>query len=246
MQSERVVVITGAGGGVGSLLVERFLVNGDTVVATDTVVERLDDLADRHGRDGRLLTQAADVASEDDVRAFAGVVEQKLGRVEVLINCAGFFPYTPFGELTADSWRRVIDVNLTGAFLIVSTFLPLMKDRGWGRIVSFGSGTMFDGTRNQAPYVAAKAGLVGFSRSLAREVGGYGITVNVITPGLTLTPVVRESAPPEVIAAQVERRAIQRDEQAQDLVGPTFFLASPAADFVTGQTLNVDGGNFFI
>src|SRR3954469_7629737 len=125
MRSGRVVVITGGAGGVGSLLVERFLANGDAVVATDAVADGLERLADRHGRDGKLLTQPADIASEGDVQALAGVVEEQLGRVEVLINCAGYFPYMPFEELDVATWRRVVDINLTGAYLTARAFLPL-------------------------------------------------------------------------------------------------------------------------
>lgn len=244
MQSNRVVVITGAAGGVGAFLVERFLTNGDTVIATDTRDEALHKL--REGRDdaATLITSTADISQEEDCAALAAVARDQTGRVDVLINCAGFFPIVSFEEMSPDDWRQVIDINLTGAFLMTHAMLPLMKDRGWGRIVNFGSGSVFDGTRGQAHYVAAKAGMVGFSRSLAREVGGYGITVNVVTPGLTVTKAVRESFPAEILEAQRDGRALQRDEEPEDLVGPVFFLASPDADFVTGQTLNVDGGKF--
>lgn len=154
----------------------------------------------------------------------------------MLINCAGYFPFLPFEEITAETWRKIIDVNLTGHFLMTRAILPLMKDRGWGRVINFGSGSVFDGTVNQAHYVTAKAGMVGFTRTVARELGRYGITVNIITPG---------SFPAEILEAQRVGRAIQRDEEPEDLVGPVFFLASPDADFVSGQTLNVDGGKFF-
>lgn len=117
-----------------------------------------------------------------------------------------------------------------------------MKGRGWGRIINFGSASVFEGVPGQAHYVAAKAGLVGLSRSLAREVGEYGITVNVVTPGLTVTPPVQKKFPEEMLAKQRDARALKRDEQPEDLVGAVFFLASPDADFITGQTINVDGG----
>jgi NAD(P)-dependent dehydrogenase (short-subunit alcohol dehydrogenase family) len=244
MQSGRVVLITGAAGGVGSVLVERFLANDDTVIATDTdsaVLERL--RGSVHG-DAKLITAAADISSEGDTEALAAIAREKAGSVEVLINCAGFFPILPFEEISVKDWKRVIDINLTGSFLIVRALLPLMKERGWGRIINFGSGSVFDGTRGQTHYVAAKAGIVGFTRSLAREVGGYGITVNVITPGLTVTKAVRDSFPPALLEAQRQSRALQRDEEPEDLVGPVFFLASPDAGFMSGQTLNVDGGKF--
>ncbi|WP_113698759.1 SDR family NAD(P)-dependent oxidoreductase [Nonomuraea lactucae] len=243
MHDDRVVIITGAAGGIGSLLVDRFLASGDTVIATDTDQEVLDTrLAGSHRR--RLITVAADISTEQDCDRLAQTARRETGRVDVLVNCAGYFPFTPFEEMKPDDWRRVIDVNLTGTFLMTRAVLPIMKGRGWGRIINFGSGSVFDGTAGYAHYVAAKAGIVGFSRSLAREVGGYGITVNVVTPGLTVTPAVRDHMPPEVLRAQREGRAIKRDELPEDLVGPVFYLASTDSDFVTGQILNVDGGSF--
>ena len=244
MDTKRVVVITGAAGGIGAPLVERFLRNGDTVIATDASEDALKQLTARPEYDARLLTLAADISAEADTQAVADFAREHSETVEVLINCAGFFPIVPFEEISVRDWQRVIDINLTGTFLTTTALLPLMKDRGWGRIVNFGSASVFDGTRNQTHYVAAKAGIIGFTRSLAREVGGYGITVNVITPGLTLTPAVRDHFPPALLAAQRAARSLQRDETPEDLVGPVFFLASPDAGFITGQTLNVDGGKF--
>jgi NAD(P)-dependent dehydrogenase (short-subunit alcohol dehydrogenase family) len=245
MHTDRIVLITGAAGGIGSLLVERFLANGDTVIATDLSDDALDRLrAGLTGSPERVITAAADLTSEESCDGLAKVSRDRAGRVDVLVNCAGFFPIVPFEEISSKDWRRVIDINLTGPFLITQALLPLMKSSGWGRIVNFGSGSVFDGTRNQTHYVAAKAGTVGFTRSLAREVGGYGITANVITPGLTVTKAVRDSFPAELLEKQRTGRAIQRDEEPADLVGPVFFLASPDADFISGQTLNVDGGKF--
>lgn len=244
MKTDRVVVITGAAGGIGSLLVERFLDNGDTVIGTDTGQESLHRLQGEVDDRGRLITAPADISKEEDVQKLADLAREQAGRVDVLINCAGFFPILPFEEMSFGDWQRVIDINLTGSFLMTHAMLPLMKDRDWGRVVNFGSGSVFDGTRGQTHYVAAKAGIVGFSRSLAREVGGYGITVNVVTPGLTVTRAVRESFPPEILEAQRAGRALQRDQAPEDLVGPTFFLTSPDADFISGQTINVDGGKF--
>lgn len=246
MQQDRVVLITGAAGGVGSVLVHRFLANGDTVLATDTK----DDVREkwRGGWDAaaKLSTAPGDISEENDCARLADLARERYGRVDVLINCAGYFPIVPFEDMTPTEWRTVIDINLTGTFLMTRAILPLMKGTGWGRIINFGSGSVFDGVPGQTHYVAAKAGIVGFSRSLARELGGYGITVNVVTPGLTVTKAVRDSFPAELLDAQRKGRALQRDEEPQDLVGAVFFLASPDADFLSGQTLNVDGGKHML
>lgn len=246
MENQRAVLVTGAAGGVGSLLVQRFLANGDRVVATDARQEGLDALREGHPAEAGLVTAAADIASELDCAVLMQKVRDAVGKLDVLVNCAGFFPIVPFEQMTFGQWQRVIEINLNGTYLMCRAALPLMKDSGWGRIVNFASGSVFAGTPGQAHYVAAKAGVIGFSRSLAREVGGYGITVNVVAPGLTVTQAVRDTFPPEVLAGQRTRRALQRDEQPEDLVGPVFFLASPDAGFITGQTLNVDGGNFML
>lgn len=242
MQTDRVVVITGAAGGIGSVLVERFLANGDTVIATDVGDEVLEKLKGSQAPDAKLFTSAADVSSEEDCGKLADVARDRAGRVDVLVNCAGYFPFRTFEEMSADEWRKVIDVNLTGGFLMTRAMLPLMKGRNWGRIINFGSGSYFQGTPGQSHYVAAKAGIVGFSRSIARELGEYGITVNVVTPGVTLTGPVQQNFPSEMVELQRRERALERDEQPEDLAGAVFFLASPDADFITAQILNVDGG----
>ena len=242
MRTGRVVVVTGAAGGIGALAVDRFLANGDTVIASDLGADRLITFARSRGDHARLLTAAADVASEADCAALATFASDRVGRVDVLINCAGYFPIKPFEQISAAEWRQVIDINLTGVFLVVQAILPLMKGRGWGRIINFGSGTFFKGTPNQSHYISAKAGVIGLSRCLATELGGENITVNVITPGLTLTEPVRRDFPKAFLAARRAERCLQRDQCPEDLIGAVAFLASPDADFMTGQIMNIDGG----
>ena len=242
MRTDRVVLVTGAAGGMGALVVRRFLENGDTVIATDMSGEALARLP----ADKRLQTAAGDVADEADCARVAALARDRCGRVDVLVNVAGHFPIQPFEQTTAADFRRVVDVNLTGVFLMIKAVHPLMKGRGWGRIVLFGSASAFEGVPDQAPYVSAKAGLWGLSRSLAKAFGGDGITVNVVTPGLTLTPPVVQNMPADMLESQVQVRALKRAERPGDLVGAAFFLASPDADFITGQTINVDGGKHML
>ncbi len=246
MRTDRIVVVTGAAGGMGKLAVERFLANGDTVIATDTGEEALKKLAEGTKPAAKLHTVAGDISSEADCGRVAALAREVGGRVDVLVNVAGFFPMKPFDEMTADDFRKVVDINLTGTFLMIKAMAPLLRGRGWGRIVNIGSASVFEGVADQVHYVAAKAGLFGLSRSLARVFGKDGVTVNVVTPGLTVTPAVKANMPPELIEQQINSRALPREEVGEDLIGAIFFLASPDSDFISGQTINVDGGKHMI
>lgn len=242
MRKERVVLITGAAGGIGSALVQRFLANEDTVFALDVSPDGLRTLDRTHESNPHYASFITDVGDEASCRSTMGTIRERTTAVNILINCAGYYPVVSFEEMKAEDWQKVISINLTGTFLMCSSSLPLMKAGGWGRIINFSSASIFEGVAGQTHYVAAKAGVVGFSRSLAMELGQYGITVNCVTPGLTLTPPVLEHLPEALTAEQPKLRALKRDEHAEDLVGAVFFLASPDADFISGQTLNVDGG----
>jgi NAD(P)-dependent dehydrogenase (short-subunit alcohol dehydrogenase family) len=243
MNSNRVVLITGAAGGIGTALVGRFLSNNDTVLATDLDEEVLDGWRPRWPQDARIVTAAADVCSEEDVERVARLVRERFGRLDVLINCAGYFPVLDFEAMTTAQWRRIIDVNLTGTYLMTRALVPLMKEQGSGRIINFSSASIYTGVAEQVAYVAAKAGVIGFTRSLAHALGDHGITVNSVTPGLTATQAVRDNFPEAFLQGQRDVRALHRDEEPEDLAGPVFFLASDDAAFLTGQTLNVDGGS---
>jgi 3-oxoacyl-[acyl-carrier protein] reductase len=226
----------------GAEFVRRFLDNGDVVIATDTSDEALETLSSNIAN-ARLHTRRADITDEGDTEALAAFARGKGGRIDVLVNVAGFFPVQPFLEMTAKDWRKIIDINLTGTALMCKAVLPTMTGRGWGRIINIGSASIYSGVKGQAHYVAAKAGTIGLSRSLAREFGPEGITVNVVAPGVTITPSARKALPKEVQDAAIDDRCLNREEHAGDLTGTVFFLASPDADFITGQTIIVDGGN---
>jgi NAD(P)-dependent dehydrogenase (short-subunit alcohol dehydrogenase family) len=241
MKTKRTVVVTGAGGGIGSLIVKRFVQNEDTVIATDNSERALEGLSFDLGAE-RLQVVVADITRDLDCQRVAECAQKTTGRVDVLVNVAGFFPVQPFEQMSSEDWRRVVDINLTGTALMTKAMLPLMKGRGWGRVINIGSASIYKGVPGQVHYVAAKAGVIGMSRSLAREYGGERITVNVVAPGLTITPAAAQGLPKELQEAQIGARCIRRAQQPEDLVGPTFFLASPDADFITGQTLIVDGG----
>jgi NAD(P)-dependent dehydrogenase (short-subunit alcohol dehydrogenase family) len=163
-------------------------------------------------------------------------------RLDVLVNNAGYFPTCSFEDMKYAEWRQICEINLDSVFLMSKCFVPLMRLRGGGRIVNIGSGSVFKGPALQCHYVAAKAGVIGFSRSLANALGQYGITVNVVTPGLTATPGALEVFDMQQLEARAQMRPIARVQTADDVVGAVTFLASDDASFITGQIINVDGG----
>jgi 3-oxoacyl-[acyl-carrier protein] reductase len=170
---------------------------------------------------------------------------EKYGRVDILVNNAGLTTGGPaaWDQITPEYWNRSISVNLTGAYLCCRAVWPIMKRQRRGKIINISSATVWYGTLGWVPYIAAKAGLIGFTRALAREVGDYGICVNAITPGATRTEGgLLADAEGERERQVVPGRCFKRPELPADLVGAVLFLASSDSDFITGQTLNVDGG----
>jgi NAD(P)-dependent dehydrogenase (short-subunit alcohol dehydrogenase family) len=176
-------------------------------------------------------------------------VQQKFGRADIVVNCAGIYPQLDFAAMTFADWRKVMAINLDGTFLVTAAFVPGMRARKWGRIVNLASSTFGSVTTGFAHYVASKGGIIGFTRGLAGDVAADGITVNAIAPGLTRSPgtLVRKPRPgfadmDEEFTAVAGLQAIKRVEVPEDLVGALSFLTSDDAAFMTGQTLNVDGG----
>jgi len=245
---DKVAVITGAANGIGQAFAQRLAQDGAHVAIADIApadaTVRLVEQADRDA-----LAGTCDVTSPEAVTALADAVAQRFGRCDILVNCAGIFPQQAFDDMTFADWRRVLSINLDSAFLLSSAFVPGMKRRGWGRIVNLASSTLGSVVTGFVHYVASKGGIVGFTRALASELGPHGITVNAISPGLTRTPGTLARKPraglasmDEEFAAVATMQAIKRGEVPDDLVGTMSFLTSDDAAFITGQTLNVDGG----
>ena len=242
----KVVVITGAAGGIGTEITKRFLNEGAKIVAVDVSTEALEKLSDQLGRPENLLTVKTDISNEESCADLYNQIAKKWNATDVIINNAGWFPFVEFDKISYADWRKVMSINLDGAFLIIKSLLPLLKLSAAGRIINTASGSFFDPPSGQSHYVAAKAGIIGLTRALAVELGDFNITVNAITPGLTATPIVVNSFPGELIDKLAQHGAIKRRQTPQDLVGTIAFLASDDASFVTGQTINVDGGRSFI
>ena len=179
----RVAIVTGAAGGIGSAIVRRLLLEGAHVCAVDIDVAGAERAAATTDAGGRLFVVAADVASEQSCADLASAVDRAHGRVDIVVNNAAIFPPQQFEDISYADWRRVIAVNLDGAFLVAKYTVPLMKRNGWGRLINIGSGTFWLGTPGFAHYAASKGGLIGLTRVLAYELGEFGITVNTVSPG---------------------------------------------------------------
>ena len=245
---DKVAVITGGANGIGQAIAQRLAQDGALVAIADIApADETVKLVAQAGREAIACT--CDVTSPEAVKGLADAVERRFGRCDILINCAGIFPQQAFDTMTFADWRRVLSINLDGTFLVTAAFVPGMKQRGWGRIVNMASSTLGSVVTGFAHYVASKGGIVGFTRALATELGPHGITVNAISPGLTRTPGTLARKPraglasmDEEFAAVATMQAIKRGEVPDDLVGTMAFLTSDDAAFITGQTLNVDGG----
>jgi NAD(P)-dependent dehydrogenase (short-subunit alcohol dehydrogenase family) len=192
------------------------------------------------------MAVAVDVTSPEKTCAMAEAAVSAYGRIDVLVNNAGMYTgikKRSFAEIPPEEWDKVMAVNLKGLFLCAQAVYPAMKRQGKGKIINISSGTIFSGTPFFVHYVTSKAGVIGFTRALARELGSDNIAVNAVTPGLTLSgPQQRDVLTAEQLADRRRRRCFQRDQFPEDLVGTIIFLASDDSNFITGQTINVDGG----
>lgn len=241
--ADRVVLVTGAAGGIGKAAAGRFAAEGAQVVITDIDEPRLQATADELGAD----RVAADVTNEDDVRRVVAYVVQQHGKVDVLTNVAGIYPFRRTEEETLAGWRQVMSTNLESVFLFSKEVLPHMRERGYGRIVNTSSSTVHLALPGLPAYVASKAGIVGFSRVLAREAGPHGITANALLPGLTATEQVLrtfddDAAIRAFLQEGIDGQAIKRSGTPVDIASGITFLAAEEAGFITGQVLMVDGG----
>jgi 3-oxoacyl-[acyl-carrier protein] reductase len=239
----RVAIITGGGHGIGKAYAQRLAEEGAKIV-----IAELDGAAgERVAAELKGFAIRTDVADEKSAKAMALQTVERFGRIDVLVNNAAIFATipmsrAPFDQIDPEEWDRMMAVNLRGTWFACRAVIPQMRSQRYGKIINISSGTALKGTGSRIHYVTSKAGILGFTRTLAMEVGKDNICVNCIAPGSTLS---EENASDEIVnyrQAAASTRALQRMEKPEDLVGAVAFFASSDSDFITGQTLVVDGG----
>ena len=241
----KVAIVTGGAQGIGRAIVDALAADGARIVIADLqgAEQAAGDLPDGVG-----LT--VDVASEDDVARMAAETVQRCGAIDILVNNAGLYAslaMRPFEQIPVAEWRQVMDVNVLSMFLTCRAVVPQMRAQGGGRIVNISSGTPFRGVPFLLHYVTSKGAIVALTRALAKELGGDEVLVNCVAPGFTMSDGVHEH--PEVIEAlqdvSVGARTLKRDQVPADIVGAVAFLCGPGSTFITGQTMVIDGGQYF-
>jgi NAD(P)-dependent dehydrogenase (short-subunit alcohol dehydrogenase family) len=241
----KVAIVTGAAQGIGRAIAEGLAAAGARIV-----------VADLHGAEEAAsefkggIGITADVASEADVQRLVDEVVAQCGTVDILVNNAGLYAsleMRPFEQIPLEEWRKVMDVNVASMFLTCRAVVPVMRANGGGKIVNISSGTPFRGVPFLLHYVTSKGAIVALTRALAKEVGKDKILVNCVAPGFTMSAGV--AAHPEVVEklrdVSVSARTLQRDQVPEDVVGAVVFLCGPGSDFITGQSIVIDGGQTF-
>ena len=245
----RVAIVTGAGHGIGKAYATRLALEGAKVVIAEideaaalAVARELTDAG------YEALAVRTDVSQAASVEAMAAAAIERFGRIDVLVNNAAIFATvpmsrSPFDQITGEEWDRMMTVNLKGTWLASCAVIPQMRTQGYGKIINISSGTALKGSPNRIHYVTSKAGILGFTKTLANEVGKDNICVNCVAPGSTLS----EESPDEGVIKMrnvaASSRALQRVQTPDDLTGAIVFFSSADSDFITGQTLVVDGGS---
>ena len=241
----KVAIVTGGARHIGAAYSKHLAAEGAAVVIAD-VLDGGKVAEEIQAAGGRALALKIDVSSEEDTGRMASETVKAFGRIDTLVNNAAIFiaiERKPFYKISAHEWDRISAVNIKGPFLCAKAVFPQMKAQKGGKIINISSSTVFWGTPMFLHYVASKAALIGMTRALAREVGQFGICVNAIAPGLV--DYEGQTAPPELTDFQLKVRAIKRLQTPDDLLGTLVFLASSDSDFMTGQTILVDGGSVF-
>ena len=247
MTPTRVAIVTGGGSGIGLAISERLVADGNAVAIFDRDGASAEAAADKiTASGGTAIGVTVDVTDRAGIDQGVAEVRQRLGRPTVLVNSAGMDGFDPFLKISAEKWARILAVNLTGTFDCCQAVVPDMIEEGWGRIVNISSSSAHSGQPLMTHYVAAKAGVIGFTKALALELGPQGITVNTIPPGFIDTPMLRASEAKGRLGKGVEHHAsltpVRRVGKPEDIAAACSFLVADEASYITGQVIGVNGG----
>jgi 2-hydroxycyclohexanecarboxyl-CoA dehydrogenase len=243
----RVAIVTGGASGIGLAVSHRLAADGMAVAVFDRDADAAREAADKMGASGaRALGVTVDVADRGQIEAGVARVREQFGPTTVLVNNAGIHAVDPFLKITPEKWHRLLEVNLTGTFNCCQAVVPGMIEESWGRIVNISSSSAHGGQQFMTHYVAAKAGVIGFTKSLALELGPKGITVNTIPPGFIDTPMLRAQEAKGLLGEGVEHHEaltpVRRIGRPEDIAAMCSFLVRDEASYITGQVLGVNGG----
>ncbi len=237
-----VALITGAAIGNGRAFCERLAEEGASIAIAD-IADASQTVAAVEQITDRVRAYRGDLTIPETVEQIIDQISRDFGRIDVLVHNVGIYEEEPFDLLTVEQWKRMLSVSLDSLFLVTRAVLPLMKRQNFGRIIALSSDTVWLGTPYLVHYVTAKSGIIGFVRSLAAEVGGYGITVNAVTVGLTATQDPTDRPMNRALLKDlIPAQCIHRADEPHDVANVVAFLAMPAASIITGQAINVDGG----
>ncbi|MDA8126930.1 MAG: SDR family oxidoreductase [Deltaproteobacteria bacterium] len=244
----KVALITGGAQGLGRACATAMANEGCRVVIADIDMAKAEEAVQQiHAAGSEAIAVKTDVSDPEQAIRLAGAAMDRFGKIDILFNNAalvsrGAISRVPFYELSLAEWNRVIAVNLTGSFLCCRAVFPYMRAQGGGKIINVASGQFFQPVATYAHYIASKGGIVGLTRALAKEMGEFHINVNCVVPGGLIAEQVASEEELRSRQNAASRRAIKRIENADDVVGTIMFLASGDSDFITGQTLVIDGG----
>ena len=244
----QVAIVTGAAQGMGAAIAGRLAAEGAKVVLSDINAEKVTQVAERINAvaDNRALAMRTDVTKEDEVAEMVEATVEHYGTVGILVNNAGILYPTRIDNVTKAEWDEVLDVNLNGSFLCSKAVLPIMKTNKFGRIVNMSSSAGRSvSTLGGVHYTAAKAGVLGLTRGMAKEVAPFGITVNAVCPGLIDTEMARENCSPEQLRAYEESFPIPRLGTPEEVAQLIIFLATDAA-YITGAAIDINGGDLMM
>ena len=244
---ERVAIVTGGASGIGLAISERLAADGAAVAVFDRDAESATTAAAKiSAMGGTAIAVTVDVTDRPQIDAGVAEVRERLGRPTILVNNAGLEGFDAFLSISLETWNRIIEVSLTGTFQCCQAVVPDMVEAGWGRIVNISSSSAQGGQPMMTHYVAAKAGVIGFTKALALELGPKGITVNTIPPGFIDTPMLRASEAKGRLGEGVDHHAgltpVRRVGRPEDVAATCAFLVGDEASYITGQVIGVNGG----